>query len=889
MAAELPEAGRLPDELRAAFWDRRVREATRLELRDDALIASLESLVMSTTQRRHRAAMVVGDDYPALLATLPAQVAAGMVFDPGNLLLTATDGPQVRQWSLAPQGLQRSEDWTMTALEVSPLVRRVIVDREGAVNRVGLTLNISHPRLTDLRIKVIAPSGRAVEIETGRERASSNEDIRIPAAQMRDLIGESLNGTWSLSVRDEALGVAGHLVGWNLTLNSQGAVEDFQRGLHIPDPVERDTDNFWISDNGRYAVARALQSDSARIWDLAFAKPVRAIAAAQSETLIGVDNGARRLVTATLETVVVWDTTTGDRISTMQVGAASAGSRLTADGYHLFVQRPSDTDTRLELWGLDRASIDAELRIGGSPALVALDHSGSRIAVADFDRAVRIWDFGSGEMIAQVDLPLQPSAIALSASGEILGVTYGESGVSLWRVDQPTAPIMEDRGRGRWQLAFSPSGTSVVAGNPRTGYQVYRSEDGRQVGPPLGAGASAAQNGLLAFSADERLLLSGGPNGAARFWRVPAETVPVSTPGATHAIWTPSGDAVVAATPDARSIVIGDRGGHIHLLPADVSAEALAAAVEEVSFLGHNAPVTMLSVSPDGRLAASAADDNTVRVWSLGDGQPLPYMADMPGGAVDALEFSRDSSTLAVLNGNRVVLLDTSSGDEIAEFQPGDVQQSAAFAEDHRLYVGGQGGALRVIARDATGAWSMQQLWQGAAPIRWLRASPSGLYLVLVDANNLAQQFSLEEGRIGALSVSLPDLVEAVSFNPAGSRVYFRTARWIHRASSATTGLIWRDAIFGPNPVHGAGIVTASPSSVDHDIYLPVARAGSITLTGLRFEAAEGPGLFGGKDELLTDWRVRLGLFPELEGEETPAADELPLEQAPISDRRATF
>ena len=299
LAAELPDVGRLPDELRASFWDRRVRESTRLELRDMALIASLESLVMSTTQRRHLAAMLVSDDYPQLLATLPTRESPGTVFDPDNVLITSTDAALVRQWSLTPQGLQRAEDWTMTALEVSPLVRRVIVDREGQVNRVGLTLNISHPRLADLRIKVIAPSGRAVEIETERERASGSEDIRIPSSQMRDLIGEPLNGTWSLSVRDEALGVAGHLVGWNLTLNSQGAVEDFQRGLHIPDPVERDTENVWIGDDGRYAVARAMQSDSARLWDLAFAKPVRAIAAGQNETLIGVDNGARRLVTAT--------------------------------------------------------------------------------------------------------------------------------------------------------------------------------------------------------------------------------------------------------------------------------------------------------------------------------------------------------------------------------------------------------------------------------------------------------------------------------------------------------------------------------------------------------------------------------------------------------------
>ena len=416
MAAELPRAGRLADELRAAFWDRRVGEATRLEQRDTALIASLQSLVLSTSQRRHRAAMLVGDDYPLLLATLPARQAAGVVFDPDNLLLTATEGAQVTQWSLTPQGLQRSEPWNMTALEVSPLVRRVIVDREGQVNRIGLTLNISHPRLADLRIKIIAPSGRAVEIETGRERASSNDDIRIPSAQLKELIGEQLNGTWSLSVRDEALGVAGHLVGWNLTLNSQGAVEDFQRGLHIPDPVERDTENFWISEDGRHAVARAMQSDSARVWDLAFAKPIRAIALSQNEQVIGVDTGARRLITATLETVNVWDTTSGDRAGTMRLGSASMNSRLTADGMHLFAQSSSDSDTRLELWSLEEAAIKAELDIAGVPALVALDAAGTRIAVADFDRAVRVWDFRSGDMLAQIDLPVQPSAISLAAS-----------------------------------------------------------------------------------------------------------------------------------------------------------------------------------------------------------------------------------------------------------------------------------------------------------------------------------------------------------------------------------------------------------------------------------------------------------------------------------------
>ncbi len=865
LAAELPQAGRLPDELRAGFWDRQVRAATRDEQRDRALIAALESLVLSTPQRRHRAAMLVGEDYPLLTASLPAAEAAGAIFDASNKLLSTIEGSRVRQWSLTPLGLQPSGEWTITALEVSPLVRRVIVDREGTVNRAGLTLNISHPRLSDLRVKVIAPSGRTVEIETGFERASSSDDIRIPASQLRDLIGESMIGTWSLSVRDEEIGVAGHLVGWNLKLNSQGLVEDFQRGLHIPDPAERDTDNIWVGPEGRYAVARALQSDSARVWDLAFAKPIRAVALNQNERIIGLDNGARRLVTATVETVNVWATATGDRVQTMKVGAGSPNSRLTDDGLHLFVETRGDADTRLELWSLETGKVQGRLDIAGTPALVALDSSGARIAVADFDQAVRIWDFQSGQILAQVDLPLQPSGISLDAAGNVLGAIYGESGASLWRVDRPGLPMLDERGKGRWKLAFSPSGSSVAVGRPRSGYQVYRAADGQLTGPVLGSGGSPAVSHLLAFSADERVLLTGGPEGAARFWSVPGEVAPVAgaDTASSHAMWTAAGDAVVTATPDAQNLVIGDGGGHVHVLPADVTPESLAAAVEEVSFVGHDAAVRLLRISADGRAAASAAADDTVRVWTLADGQPLPFMADLPGGTISALEFSPDASVLAVVNATRVLLLDTADGNTLADFPLGEAHEGVAFASNDSLYLGSNSGALSVVARGVTGAWSLQRRWQGTMPIKWLRAAPRGRHLVLVDQGNLAQQFDLEQGRIDELTVQLPENVEDMSFNPVGSRLYFRTPRWIHRASSSANGLIWLDAILVPRPVHGGSIVANAATSAGNEIWLPVVRAGSVTLAQLRFDSSETPALFGNRDELIEEWRTRLGLETE--------------------------
>jgi len=867
LARELPDPGPLPEQLLADYWDGKMRVARRDERRDDALLASLESLVLSTPQRRNRAAMLVADDYPMLLASLADEGRGNVVFDPDNLLLTEVRAAAVTQWSLEPQGLQQRESWSITALEVAPLVRRVIVDREGTVSRIRLTINISHSRATDLRIKVIAPSGRAVEVDPNVDRASANQDLRIPASQLGELIGEPLNGTWSLSVRDEELGVAGRLVGWNLNLNSQGLVEDFQRGLNIADPVERETDNIWLSADGRFAVARATQSDSARVWDLAFAKPVRAVAVNELEQLIGLSSGARMLVTATQDTVNLWDTTSGRRSATLPVGAASATSMLTADGAHLFVQRRGDSDTTFELWSLETASLVAELDVAGTPALVSLDSNGQRIAIADYDRAVRVWDFRSGSLIVQIDLAAQPSEISLAAGGEVLGVVFGFDGISIWRIDSPARPLLEDFARGRWQLAFSPSGTRLLAGGPARGFQVYDTSQGRLLGPPLGSGADQDRDSLLAFSADEQIVVTGGAAATARFWRAPNLPAPNETEASSNArtIWTPSGDTVTMATPDAMRLVLGDQYGNVHILPADAGRDGLLRRGEEVSFFGHNAEVRRLAVSDTGQLVASAADDNTVRVWSVDDGLPRQFIVDIPGAPVERLAFAPGGDLLGIVNDSSAAVVNTETGDLVARFELTERHESIAFADSDHLYLGSQAGALRVIARDTAGGWTVQTLWQGESPIRLLEASPGSRNLVLVDANNLAQQFSLGEGRIGDNTLQLPGTVSEVTFSPGGMRVLIRTSVWVHRASSSGAGLIWQNSTLAPKALANARIVFGDPerdeaAALGNRFYLPVAADGYPRLAELNFTATRGPGLFGNKDQLLDEWRRKLAL-----------------------------
>ena len=143
----------------------------------------------------------------------------------------------------------------------------------------------------------------------------------------------------------------------------------------------------------------------------------------------------------------------------------------------------------------------------------------------------------------------------------------------------------------------------------------------------------------------------------------------------------------------------------------------------------------------------------------------------------------------------------------LVERELGETHAGIAFGPTNELFLGSESGVLSRLSRDAGGAWTLSRLWQGQSAIRWLEASPRGRFLALVDQANFAQQFNLREGRIGATSLQLPAPVEEVKYSPGGSRVLFRTARWIHRAISSTNGLVRTDTIFAPKALSGARMV----------------------------------------------------------------------------------
>ena len=873
----LPDSATFADELLANFYDSRASSALQFEQRDEALLSAIEALVVSTPVRRRRAASLLGDDYPLLVGTIPAQNAELIMFDPDGLIATFASGSLMRQWSLVDDVLRERQPWAVSALEVTPLVRRVVVDRSGQASRIGLTVNVAHSRLDDIRLKLIAPSGRTAELAFDKRSSASNDYIRFLPNQLASLRNEPLGGTWTLSLRDEATGASGHLIGWELSLNSQVVVEHFDRGLDLPDPVARTSDNIWFSPDGKSAISRAAQSDSARLWNLGNAQAERTIAVPAQEQVLGLSNNSEFLITTAQNSVHLWRTSDGRRHSALDVGAAGPNLMLSADGQHVLVQHRGDVNTRFELRSLVEGKVLARLTVAGAPFLVTMDADGTYLAVADYDRAVRIWHLRYGQLHAQIALDGEPSDISLSPGGDALGVVYGSSGVAVWRTDEPGNPILAERGPGDWRLHFSPSGEKVLAGTSRQGFQVYRSTDGAMAGAPLGAGAVRGQAKLLAFSHDEDLVVTGSPNGETRIWRVPVTPVigdrDTAEVASGHQLWRRSGDAVSALGPGGERLAIGDNAGHVHILHVNASAEELAEAGDELNFLGHRSAVSDITFSQDGSLVASAGAAGSVRIWDTETGLPRPFHGGGSVRAVDQMAFSPSGDRLAVLGGRRVWLMDVETGGVLADVELGELHGSMAFADDDRLYLGGESGTLRTLATDRTGNWNLRNVWVGSAPLRSLEISPRKQFLVIVDSTDKAQLLNLETGRIGATHLQLPDSVSDIVFSPNETRVLLRTARWIHRAGVSPAGLSWLDAARTPKVMTGSQMVferdaplressndDTSGDPLGNRVLLLTRDAGFAEVAVVDFAYESGPTLFGSREQLLQEWRAKLGI-----------------------------
>ncbi len=150
---------------------------------------------------------------------------------------------------------------------------------------------------------------------------------------------------------------------------------------------------------------------------------------------------------------------------------------------------------------------------------------------------------------------------------------------------------------------------------------------------------------------------------------------------------------------------------------------------------GHRDALLGAALSPDGKIAATASYDQTIRLWSVATGKELRVLKGHNGPVFD-VAFDPTSRLLASASGDRTVKLwDVVSGERLDTFsQPTKDQYAVAFSPDgQRVIAGGVDSRIRVwqispSAKEGTNGL-IESLFAHDGPIVRLAVSRDGHWI----------------------------------------------------------------------------------------------------------------------------------------------------------------
>jgi len=107
------------------------------------------------------------------------------------------------------------------------------VHHNGTINALKVGINIKHPYVGDLKVRLIAPSGESVLLHDQTGGSGDNLIKIYEGIQTAQLNGSSTKGYWTLECEDFAPKDEGSLVSWNLEMRCTLAEERSE--IIIPD------------------------------------------------------------------------------------------------------------------------------------------------------------------------------------------------------------------------------------------------------------------------------------------------------------------------------------------------------------------------------------------------------------------------------------------------------------------------------------------------------------------------------------------------------------------------------------------------------------------------------------------------------------------------------
>jgi WD40 repeat protein/serine/threonine protein kinase len=534
----------------------------------------------------------------------------------------------------------------------------------------------------------------------------------------------------------------------------------------------------------------------------------------------------------------IWDAGSGRELLAIPTGGQYVfGVAFAPDGRHVATgsnQRPD----YVKLWDAQTGDLVKAYPGHGDAVLsLAFSRDGKRLLTSSYDETARLWDLESGAAQVFQGHEWWVWSAAFSPDERRIVTACQDGSAMVWSVEtrQPGPPFLGHVGPV-YAAEFSPDGKQVATAGYDRRILIWEPDRLRpfEFGsrPDLSAVAAAEYVALeghaagvraLRYSADGKLLLSGGYDNTVRIWDVAsrkplkilrghAGRVQACAFGPDHSwalsgshdhlakIWSLAGyeearvfqgrvlqghrDAILGAafSPDGRQIVSASRDRSARLWNSQTGKE-----IRQFKE-GHEFLATKAAFFPDGKRLLSAAVDNTTRIWEVATGTQLLTLEGT--GPAAAVALARDGRWLLTGSDDRTAKLwDATTGQLVRKLEGhrSEVTTVAISPDERWLFTGDARGRCRLWeAETGTLKWAAEGHSRSITAACFL---PDNGALLTASIDNTVGQWDVATGRERLPWIlKHPDSVVAMALAPDGRRVLTACADKVVRLWDVPSG-----------------------------------------------------------------------------------------------------
>lgn len=258
------------------------------------------------------------------------------------------------------------------------------------------------------------------------------------------------------------------------------------------------------------------------------------------------------------------------------------------------------------------------------------------------------------------------TSVAFSKDGFYIVSAGVDKLIKLWEITSKDVPLLAEHTGAVETVAVSPDGTKVASGASDRTIKIWDRATGAELATMTGHGAEVIS---VVFSPDNKTLVSSSVDLSIRLWDVATGKELPRSPGQQQSFTgLVKAAPYITLTPDGKKLLAWIPGNERRM---SIAVYDLASGAEIALVNDQGRHVHALAFSADGKTAATAGMDGSVRVWDLEKrGQMVPggdwFLFDKGIGVGD-IALTPDSKTLIVTSDTGEVKIGTIATKEVVQ------------------------------------------------------------------------------------------------------------------------------------------------------------------------------------------------------------------------------